>query len=90
MEKHEHKEITGHSEPRAHSPDMGWAGGSCFLHLSVDEKMIPNPKIYACRMLHRDEVMRSQSTSLRGEFGKLEQDPVKSRLQNKAPGTLDS
>lgn len=52
--------------------------------------MIPNPKIYACRMLHRDEVMSSQSTSLRGEFGKLEQDPVKSRLQNRALGTLDS
>lgn len=46
----------------------------CFLHLWTDEKITPNsyPKIYACRVLHRDKVVSLQSTPLRqGNSGSL-------------------
>jgi len=67
--KQEHEETTEQSDPSGYHTHLTWVGegGSCFLHFSIDEKIIPNPypKIYACRVLHRDKVVSPQSTPLR-------------------------
>lgn len=74
--KYEHKETTEQSKPSGYHTHLLWAGkgDSCFLHLSVDEKIMPSPypKILACRMLHRDKVVSPQSAPLRsGNLGSL-------------------
>lgn len=67
--KNEHEETTEQSESSGYHTLLTRTGelGSCFLHLSINVKIMPNayPKIYVCLVLHRDKVVSPQSTPLR-------------------------
>lgn len=67
--KYEHEETILPSVPCGYHSHLT-VGGGCFLHLSIEEKIIPNPypKIYICRVLHGDKVVSPQSTPLRWEI----------------------